>query len=375
MNIAVNTRLLIKDIHGGIEWFAYETLSRITRDHPEHRFFFIFDHHFDESFLFSDNIEPVVIRPQTKHPLLWYWWHEVATPPVIKKLAADLYLSPGGMIPLRTEVPCLPVIHDINFHHRTRDLPIIKSYYYRRYFPMFARKASRIATVSEYSKNDMIKSWGIDPGKIDVVYNGASDKFYPENGESPDITRKRYSGSQPYFLFVGNLSPRKNVPNVVRAFNLFRRKTEKKYKLLIAGNRFFLNSELNRSVKKSPFRPDILFTGSKSQDDLRYLYCASESLLFVPWFEGFGIPVVEAMRCGTPVITSDRTSLPEVAGGAALLADPSSPEAICDCMVKVTSDKSLKEKLITIGIARSSEFTWERTADLLWRSIEKVIKP
>jgi len=375
MNIAVNTRLLINDIHGGIEWFACETLSRITRDHPEHRFFFIFDRHFDESYLFSDNIEPVVIRPKTKHPVLWYYWHEIATPRVIRKLAADLYLSPDGMIPLRTEVPCLPVIHDINFYHRPGDLPIIKSYYYRHYFPRFADKASRIVTVSEYSKADMIKTWGIDPEKIDVVYNGVSDKFFPENGESIEITRRNYSDNNPYFLFVGNLSPRKNVPNVVRAFNLFREKTEERFKLLITGSRFFMNSDLDRAVQRSPFRSDIHFTGSKNQDDLRNLYCASESLLFVPWLEGFGIPVVEAMRCGIPVITSDRTSLPEITGDAALLVDPSSPEAICDSMVMIASDKSLKEKLRTRGISRSRRFTWERTADLLWTSIEKVTKP
>lgn len=373
MNIAVNSRLLVDDIHGGIEWFTYETLSRITSSHPEHRFFFIFDRPFRSEYVFSGNIEPLVLPPRTRHPVLWYWWLEKAMPPLLRKISADLFVSPDGLMPLKTNIPCLPVIHDINFWHRKKDLRPLVSGFYRYYYPRYARRAARIATVSEYSKSDMVNSWGIDPGKIDIVSNGASDHFFPEDEIDRSITRREVTGGEMFFLFVGNLSPRKNVPNLIRAYNLFRANGSYSHKLVVAGDRFFLNGELDREYRSSMWKEDILFTGMLDRDRLRSIYSAAEALVFVPWFEGFGIPVVEAMKCGTPVIASNTTSLPEVGGDAALYVDPASPGEICSAMMNVAGNRELRKELMAKGVERSSLFSWDRSADLLWESIESSL--
>lgn len=368
MNIAVNTRLLINDLHGGIEWFTYESLIRITRSHPEHQFYFLFDRQFDDKYIFSSNITPIILKPRAVHPLLWHYWLEEKVAPALRQINADLFLSPDGMISLKTNVPTLPVIHDINFFHRKNDLPLLKSVYFRKQFRKFAEKASRIATVSEYSKKDITSSWGIDPQRIDVVYNGVSEIFCTRTEKESNLKLI------PFFLFVGNLSPRKNVPNLIRAYCNFRDTCNMEYKLLIAGERFFLNREMDSLINKSKYKDDIILLGKQTPGELLWLYQYATALVFVPWFEGFGIPVIEAMKCGTPVIASNTTSIPEISGDAALLVDPGDTAAIASAMEKLIRMDKLKEEIIKRGFEQADKFSWDNTAESLWESILKAIK-
>lgn len=373
MIIAVNTRLLVDNLHGGIEWFSYEILSRITRWHPEHSFVFIFDRPFNDTYLFSSNIIPVVARPRASHPFLWYIWNQVSIPGVLKRTGADIYISPDGTIPLGIDIPSISVIHDISFVHRNNDLPFLKSEYYRRFFPRFARQAAGIITVSEFSASDISSTFGIKRSAIDVVYNGASEEFYPDPGPLTTVI-PAIQEERPFFLFVGNLSPRKNVPNLIRAYNRYRETSGNNPMLIIAGNRFYLNSELDSVYRRSPYRSDIIFTGSMTQEQLRRLYSNALALVFIPWFEGFGIPVVEAMRCGTPVIASDATSIPEISGDAAILVSPGSPDQIAAKMKEVTVDHDMRERMITKGYINANRFAWEEGAVSFWNSVDKIIK-
>ncbi|HKL66375.1 MAG TPA: glycosyltransferase, partial [Bacteroidales bacterium] len=240
MRIAVNTRLLQKNRYGGIEAFSYESLKRLTRDHPEHEFIFIFDRKFDSEFIFADNITPLVAGPRTVHPIMWYLWFEKRIPQLLKKFNADIFFSPDGIIPLKTNIPCISVIHDINFCHRKHDLPRLKSLYYRKYFMQFARKAMRIVTVSEYSAVDIAQTWNIDPRKIDVIHNGVSDDFKPL-GALNEINIKGHPVSKPYFLFVGNISPRKNISNLIIAYEKYRNYYKGSATLVLAGGSLFNN--------------------------------------------------------------------------------------------------------------------------------------
>ena len=194
MRIAVNTRLLLKGKLEGIGWFTFETLKRMTQNHPEHEFIFIFDRPFDRDFIFAENITPVVIGPPARHPLLFYIWFDFRIPKILKKYKADLFLSPDGYLSLRTKVPQLAVIHDINFVHRPDDLPWLIEKYYNYFFPKFARIAKRIATVSFYSKEDIARSFKIDCDKIDVVYDGINQMFKPLSEKEKIVARKKYAG-------------------------------------------------------------------------------------------------------------------------------------------------------------------------------------
>jgi len=374
LKIAVNTRLLLKNKLEGIGWFTFETLKRITQQHPEHEFIFIFDRPYSDEFIFSDNITPVVIGPQARHPFLFYLWFEFSVTKILKKYNVDIFLSPDGYISLRTKVPTINVIHDINFEHYPQYLPFMMRKYYRYYFPRFARKAKRVATVSEYSKQDIAKQYGIDTNKIDVTYNGANESFKPVDENIKIATKKQYSSSFPYFLFVGSLHPRKNIENLFKAFDLFKQKTDNDFKLLIVGEKYWWNGKMQNTYNNLKFKDEIIFTGRMNSDELKNVYASAFALTYVSIFEGFGIPILEAMYCDVPVITSNTTSMPEVGGDAVLYADPFSILSICDAMEKLFFDNEIRIQLIEKGKERRNMFNWQKTADKLWNSVERLIK-
>jgi glycosyltransferase involved in cell wall biosynthesis len=373
MIIAINARTLRAIPRDGIGWFTHEVVKGVVRAHPEHRFVLIGDRSHDTLPVEGDNVEYITIPLRTVHPLLWRTWHEVLLPPVLKKCGAGLFVAPDGIIPLRTGVPCISVIHDLNHEHRPGDIPGHERNYLRRWFPRFAARAVRVATVSEYSAEDISTTYGTGKDKIDVVPNGVADIFSPPLPGEAEDTRSEFTGGRPYFLFVSNFSPRKNVETVVRAFEIFRDKTHGDHVLLLAGKRLYLTRETDRVIRSSGYASDIILTGSVTRDVLRRLYGAAAALTFVPWSEGFGIPVVEAQRCGTPCILSDTSSLPEVSGGAALCVSPADAGAVADAMAQLVSDEALRRRLSQEGIKNSLRYTWENASEQMWNSITKAM--
>jgi glycosyltransferase involved in cell wall biosynthesis len=374
MVIAVNARLLLNGKLEGIGWFTFETLKRLTTGHPEHQFIFIFDRPYCRDFIFSDNIIPVVAGPQTRHPLLWYLWFEFQIPKILKKYNADIFLSPDGYLSLNTNVPQLAVIHDINFVHRPGDLPWLKSRYYNWFFPGFARKAGRIATVSEYSKQDIIKSFNISKEKIDVVYDGVNKIFKPFTEEEQLAVRNQIAGGKRYFLFVGALNPRKNIYGLLRAFNEFKKLSGSDIKLVIVGGEMHKADKIFRFCEQMDYKEDVVFTGRVATVQLQQIMGAALSLVFVPFFEGFGIPVVEAMSAGVPVICSNTTSLPEVGGDAVLYVDPFNIEQIAYALSRMADEPELRRTMIKKGFEQKKKFSWDKTSRLLWSSLERALK-
>lgn len=370
MIIAVNTRLLILGKLEGIGWFTKETLSRITRDHPEHQFLFIFDRPFSEEFIFSDNITPIVLSPPTRHPILWFIWFELQIPRILKKYKADLFFSPDGYLSLNSKVNQLAAIHDINFAHRPKDLPWLKAKYYNFFFPRFSRKAKRIVTVSFFSKEDIHRTYKINNNDIDVVYNGVNTLYTPTVDEDKVETKAKYSDGQDYFLFIGSLHPRKNVCGLLRAFDAFRTTVDSNIKLLVVGESMFKTGEIEQTYEGMRYKNDVVFTGRLNNEELHQVLGAAFALTFVPFFEGFGIPVIEAMNAGVPVICSNTTSLPEVGGNAVLYVDPYSMGQIKDAMIKIYEEKELREEMITKGFVQKEKFSWDKTSELLWGSIQ-----
>lgn len=374
MRIAVNTRLLLSNRLEGIGWFTFETLRRIVVNHPDTEFLFLFDRQWDKRFVFGPNVKPLSVFPQARHPLLYYLWFEHALPFVFKRYKPDLFLSPDGYLSLRSDVRSVNVFHDLNFEHYPSDLPLAERFFYRNFFPRYARKAVRIATVSEYSKNDIIASYKIDPRKIDVVYNGAGDFFHPLSNSEKQLTRDKYSQGRPYFVFVGALHPRKNLVNLFKAYDLFRTRSNEPVQLVITGAKKWWTPAIEKAYNELKFRNDVVFTGRLHHSELNRVMASALALTYVSYFEGFGIPIVEAFRCETPVITSNVTSMPEVAGDAALLVNPFSVSSIADAMNQIHSDADLRSKLVGRGKLRSTRFSWDQTATGLWNTIIRAIE-
>ena len=373
MQIAVVTRMLRKGKLEGFGVFTHEILSRLVNSHPEHRFIFLFDRKFDPGFVYADNVRPVVLLPPASHPKLLVFWYQYRLRWFLKKYKPDLLVSPDGGIPLHSSVPALSVIHDLNFEHFPEDLPSGVRNYYQKYYRGIAQKATRLVTVSEFSKKDIEKVYGVSPEKLDVIYNGVGDTFRPLTESEISDTRKKISSGMPYFLFIGSIHQRKNLPNMMRAFSGFRKSNPGAMKFIIAGAKRWWNEEMEEAYTGSAFRNDIHFTGRVADDDLPGIMGAAHVLLFASRFEGFGIPIVEAMKCGVPVITSTTSSMPEVAGDAGILVDPDSVESISGAMKKAAFDEGLRKSLTEKGLKRAQAFSWDRSAQLFWKSIEKTV--
>jgi glycosyltransferase involved in cell wall biosynthesis len=373
LNIAVNTRLLIKNKLDGIGWFSHETLKRIVLDHPEHNFFFFFDRKYDESFVYAPNVTPIVLYPQARHPFLFYLWFEWSVPYMLKKIKADVFLSPDGYLSLRTDVKQIAVIHDLNFIHYPDDLPMLVRKYYNYYFPKFAHKASAIATVSEFSKNDIVDKYKVQTDKIDVVFNGVNESYKASSAELIAEIRLKYTSGAPYFLFIGSLHPRKNLVNLFKAFDKFRAENGDGIKLLVVGRRMWWTGAIKEAFDGMSYNSEVIFIESLAVQELNYVISSALAMTYVSNFEGFGIPILEGMACGVPVITSNVTSMPEVAGGAALEVDPFSVESIKNGLLAIAGDEELRNTLVQKGRERIKAFSWDKTSTLLWNTIEKVI--
>lgn len=372
MKIAVNTRLLLPHKLDGIGWFTCETLKRITTQHPEHQFVFFFDRKFSDEFIFARNVEPVIVHPQSRHPVLWYLFFEWGVPVALNKHKPDLFLSPDGWLSLRTRTKTVAVIHDLNFETYPQFLPFHVRQYYRYFIPRFARKAARIATVSEFTKTDIVEKYGISPERIDVVYNGANEGFVPLLEHEIQNTRKEYSGGKPYFVFVGTIHPRKNMTNMFRAYNHFRKSTSSDIRLLIIGEKKWWTADIRKAYDEVQFKEDVIFVGRLGADELHRIIASALAMLYVSYFEGFGIPILESFYCDVPVITSNATSMPEVGGDAALLTDPFSFESISEAMLRISKDEKLRSSLIEKGRERRKLFSWQKSADKLWETVLKA---
>lgn len=373
MRIAVNTRLLLKGRMDGIGWFTAETLQRIVKAHPEHQFFFFFDRKPDPDFLYGSNVTPVVLHPQARHPILWYLFFQCSVKRALKRYKVDLFLSPDGYSVLGTDVPTLTVIHDINFEHGKANLKPSHQKYMTYFSPQFARYSTRIATVSEFSKQDIRDTYHIDADKIDVVYDGAHTGYRPISGELRQATRDKYTQGRPYLIFISTIIKRKNLATLLTAFDLFKAEDKEGMKLVVVGHRVWWQDELAQAYDAMRHKEDVVFLGRAEAEELVRLMGSARMLVYPSLFEGFGIPIVEAFCSEVPVITSDCTSMPEVAGDAAVLVNPKDAEAMAEAITRVASDEALRRDLVEKGRLRRTLFTWDITAEKLWQSMMKTV--
>lgn len=370
MRIAINTRFLLSHKMEGFGWYTYEVISRLVKNHPEHEFVFFFDRSFDKAFVFEKNVIPVKLNPQARHPFLFHIWFDYSVTRALMKYKCDAFISPDGYVSLKTKVPQLAVIHDLNFEHNPDDVPRSALKYLKKQFPKFASKAARILTVSDYSKNDIVKTYNVSPDKIDVAWNGANQCFKPISEEVKIQTRKKYTKGKPYLLFVGALHKRKNLQRLIEAYSELKQNSKVEHQLLIVGEPLWNNQQFNIP---SNLTDEVHFTGHMQLKDLATVMASADLFTFVSYFEGFGIPIVEAMQAGTPVLTGNKTSLPEVGGEAVHYCDPFDISDISSQMKFLLENPEERELLIKKGLERAKLFSWDKTAEEMWKSFKKMM--
>ncbi len=372
MKIAINTRLVLHHRMDGIGWFEYETVRRMVAAHPEHEFHLLFDRKPRQLLLEGPNVFHHVLFPQARRPLLMRLWNDVAVPRALRKIGAHVYVSPDAQGSLRAGIPQLVVIHDINFEHHPDAVPGIYLKYLKSFTPQWVNKATRLATVSEFSKADLVKTYGISSEKIDLVYNGASNLCMPIAEDAKQIVRNRVAGGKPFFVSVGSIHPRKNLQRLLPAFDAFKASTGSDAKLVVVGDVFYMDGELRRAFENLQHKSDVVLVGRLDAEALYETMAASVANVYVSIFEGFGIPILEGFKCGVPVITSNTSSMPEVAADAALLVNPFSVDDIAAALKRVWESPALRIEMVEKGNRRAAEFSWDKAANALWESIMKT---
>ncbi len=371
MRIGVNVRVLLKDRMEGICRYTHETLSRMVINHLDDEFVLFFDRPYHEDFVYASNVTPVVIGPPARHPILWYWWFEISLSRAIKKHQVDVFLSPDTYMSLCSSVPTVLVTHDLAYIRYPEHIPFLTREYYKHYFPLFHQKSRRSIAVSEFTKSDMVRQYKISPDQITVAYNATPPGFTSLTSEEKILVRNKWSAGQKYFAYVGSIHPRKNVARTIKAFDLFRRKNEdNNFKLVIMGRMAWRTQEFENALDSSPFKSDIIHI-QPNDLQLREILAASEGLIYVSLFEGFGIPVLEAMACDVPVITSKDSSMEEVVSDAALLVNPLDIDDIAGAMSTLLIEKP-RLKLISKGRERVRVFDWSKSSDVIYQTLKKV---
>ena len=265
------------------------------------------------------------------------------------------------LLPLRG-VPTVLTVHDLIFRRYPAHHKRLNRWYLNATMPLFCRRAGHIIAVSEQSKRDVIAAYGIPADKITVIYEAADRSFCPQPPAAVTAVRERFGLPQRYLLFVGTIEPRKNLGRLLAAFEQLHAEglTDA---LVIVGKRGWLYDDFFARLGQSPAKTAIIFPGFVPDADLPAVYAGAQALAFPSEFEGFGLPVLEAMACGTPVVCANNSSLPEVAGDAALLIDPLDVAALTDGLARVLQDKPLREQMRVVGLAQAARFSWVRAAD------------
>jgi glycosyltransferase involved in cell wall biosynthesis len=254
-------------------------------------------------------------------------------------------------------------VHDVLYERYPEFFTKMDLYRNKIGVPWSCRRADHIITVSESSKRDLIEIYGLEPSRITVTYHGPDDGYRPlDQEDAKDYLRRRYRLEGQFILYVGAIQPRKNVPRLLSAFAELKRKHRIPEKLVIVGPKAWLVTDVFRAIENHSAKDDVVVTGYVPQEDLAYFYNAATVFVYVPICEGFGLPVLEAIACGTPTITSRCSSLEEVAGGATVLVDPLDGPAIASAIENVLSNADLRARLRVLGLARSSQFSCREMA-------------
>jgi glycosyltransferase involved in cell wall biosynthesis len=372
MRIAINTRILIPDRLEGVGWYTYELCKRLSEAHPEDEFYFFFDRPYDPSLKFGPNVKMIVLGPKARFAPTYWWWFEVVLPKAFKKYGIEVFFSPDNFCSLRSPVPTALTIHDLSPLHFPEQFAFIHRWHYLYYLPRFMKRAERVISVSNYGKADIQKTLGIVGDKIVAISNGIRANFVPISSEVQAQTRTQFSTGEPYFVFIGSLNGRKNLARLVQAYGLFRQNSKSTVKLVLAGRRGWQLQEFEEALQNSPFREDIHLLDYVEEVDLPRLLGSALGLVYVSTFEGFGLPVLEAMCCDTPVICSNASALPEVVGDAALLVDPYDLNNISEAMSRLWHEPNLRQNLIEKARLQRRAYSWDQAAEDLYAVLKEI---
>lgn len=379
MRIGFNGRYIQKTL-SGIEYYLLNLVQSLARiDKANEYFLFLNRQPFVDieagNYLTDSSIQLRISRWPSKTRLARLSWDYAALNSDLLKEKIDIFHGPSFSIPLIKTCPSVVTVHDLAFIHQPDSYTRLNRYYFKFLLPQVVSRADLIITDSYSSKEDIINYLAVAEDKIKVIYPGINPNFkLVDDKLCLQRVRLRYKIYKSFILNVsGLITPRKNLNTLIRAFSRLRRTGKTDLQLVIVGEKGWFFADIFRLISRLKLENDVIFTGPIPLDDLVALYNAAELFVFPSQYEGFGFPVLEAMSCGAPVICSNVSSLPELAGDAGKLVDPANHEELATSIEIVLGDKSLRDKMAASGLSRTRLFSWGRTAKQTLKAYKQVI--
>jgi len=362
LHIGINGRAIFRQLTG-VQHYAREVTRSLCALDPAGVTFTVFSGREGRGATEGLPIEPSPVP--AGGPVRGLIWEQTVLRHMAKKAAVDVLFSPANVAPLNAPCSSVVTIHDLSFLLFPEYFSRTFGAYYRKIIPRIISQAAAVITVSENSKADLIAHLGVKPEKIYAIHNGVSPEFHKRIKKADlEASRLRLGLPKKFFLSVASLEPRKNLANLVKAYEVLPAEIKEEHKLVLvgAGNRIFSDPAIASALSLLP-AGSVVTPGYIAEEDLPAVYRLSTALVFPSLYEGFGLPVLEAMAASTPVISSNRSSLPEVAGSAAALIDPESIEELAAAMELLANDSGTRNLLIERGKKRAGLFTWKKTAE------------
>lgn len=372
MKIAIEAQRIFRTNKHGMDFVALESIRELQKiDHEDEYFIFVTPGE-DRCLEESENVHIIELKCPT-YPL----WEQVALPRAVKKIRPDLLHCTSNTAPLQCPVPLILTLHDIIYLEKRHSSSFTwyqeMGWFYRRMVvPRVLANCEKIITVSQFERERILDVLHLPEEQLVAVYNGFNSHFHVQP-KAPEITRK-YIDADNYLFFLGNTDPKKNTPRVLKAYSDYLKQSTQKLPLLIADLKGDVIDQILEEENIREIKSYIHAPGYIANTDLAALYCGAFAFLYPSLRESFGIPMLEAMACGTPIIAGNTSAMPEIAGEGALLADPFNSNDITEKILQLENDQTLYQQQVEYGIQRSQLFSWRNTAESLLKIYKEFAK-
>ena len=372
MKIAIEAQRIFRSNKHGMDFVALESIRELQKIDKENEYYIFVSPGDDRCLEETPNMHIIEVNCPT-YPL----WEQIALPRAVAKIKADLLHCTSNTAPIYCPVPLILTLHDIIFleprQSGNKSWYQNMGWYYRRWIvPRILPQCKKIITVSNFECNRIKKALHLCENQITAIYNGYNQHFHP----IPDVASvtEKYIAGQEYLFFLGNTDPKKNVPRTLKAYSIYLKKSEKKRPLLIADLK---EDKLDIILKEQgieEIKPYLSYPGYIPNKDLAYLYNGAYAFLYTSLRESFGIPMLEAMACGTPVIAANNSSIPEIVGEAAILFNGNNAKELSEKINQVLNDKHIRNVLVDKGRVRSEHFSWKQSQRILGEILDQITK-